>query len=183
MNKSLLLTCVGALGVIATGVLTARAAPKATKLLEEARVKKGEDLTKLEKVKTAAPVYIPAILVGASTIACMFGANALNTRQQASMASAYALLDNSYKEYKAKVRELYGEEADNHVKEEIAKDFYEKHTEELPDGEHLFFDFNSMTYFNAKMEDVIYKSTMEDGMECYIITLPTESPLSWLREY
>ncbi|WP_407450062.1 DUF6353 family protein [Fibrobacter sp.] len=183
MNKSLILTCISAVGVITTGVLAARAAPKATKLLEEARANKGEELTNLEKIKTTAPVYIPAMLAGASTIACMFGANALNAKQQASMASAYALLDSSYKEYQAKVKELYGEDADNHVKEEMVKDIYEPSEDELPDGEHLFFDFNSMTYFNAKMEEVIYKSTMEDGMECYIITLPTESPLSWMREH
>lgn len=183
MNKSLLLACLGGVGVIATGVLAAKASPKANILLQEAEKEKGDKLTTLEKIKTAAPVYVPAILVGASTVACIFGANALNTKQQASLASAYALLDNSYKEYKAKVEELYGEDADERIKEGIAKDRYENYSDDLPEGEHLFFDFNTMTYFNAKTEDVIYKTTMEDGMECYIITLPTESPLNWLREY
>ena len=35
------------------------------------------------------------------------------------------LLENSYKDYRAKVKELYGEEADKKIREEMAKDDYE----------------------------------------------------------
>lgn len=44
--------------------------------------------------------YSPAVAIGASTIACIMGANALNRRQQVALTSAYALDQNSYKEYK-----------------------------------------------------------------------------------
>lgn len=175
MNKSCfstVLTCLGAIGVIGTAVAAVRATPKATKLIDDARTEKEQPLTKLEIVKAAAPAYIPSIVIGASTVACIFGANILNKQTQASLASAYALLDSSYKEYKNKVVELYGEEADDRVKDEIVKDRYEEDNFELPEGEQLFFDFNTLQYFTSTMDKVIQKVTMDDGLECYIISMP-----------
>lgn len=147
-NSSTILTCVGAVGVIATAVSAAKETPKALKLLEKAREEKGEELNNLDKVKAASPAYIPSAIIGVSTIACIFGANILNKRNQASLISAYALLDKAYKEYKKKVSEVYGEEADAKIKEAIAKDNYED-TDISEDEEDLFFDFNSMQYFNS----------------------------------
>lgn len=153
-NGSTILTCIGGVGVITTSVMAVKATPKALELLETAKEEKGEDLTKLEVVKVAGPSYIPAVIAGTATIACIFGANVLNKRQQASLISAYALLDSSYKEYKDKVIEVYGEEADNKVKEEIAKDKYEETDISAEDGKQLFFDTFSGRYFQSTMIDV-----------------------------
>jgi hypothetical protein len=155
-NASTILTVAGSVGVAATSVMAVKATPKALALIEQAKEEKGEDLTKLEVVKTAGPVYIPAVIMGASTIACIFGANIMNKRQQAALASAYALLDSSYKDYKKKVEELYGEDANGRIREEIAKDKYEESDISVEDGEKsLFYDNFSERYFEAKMEDVI----------------------------
>ena len=170
-NSSTILTCVGAIGVVATAVMAVKATPKAIKLLEEAREEKGEELTKLEKIDVAGPVYIPTILIGASTVACIFGANILNKRAQATLMSAYALLDNSYKEYVKKAEELYGEEADAQIKEELARENYEEGIV-VPREEELFFDFKTLQYFHASMDEVVQKVTMDDGLECYIINAP-----------
>lgn len=177
-HVSTLLTCIGAVGVIATSVMAVKATPKATKLLETSEKEKGEKLTKMEVIKTAAPAYIPAALVGASTIACIFGANFLTKKSQASIASAYALLDRSYKEYRNKVNALYGEEADDEVIAKVACDHYEENNEVLIDEESddvkLFFDFNTLQMFRAPMSKVINKTVMDGGTECYIITSPIE---------
>ena len=130
----------GGVGLVATAVLTAKATPKAMTRVENAREEKGEELTKVETAIAAAPAYIPPIITGAATLVCMFGANALSKRQQASLVSAYALLDNSYKEYKKKVNEMYGEDASNKVKEEIAKDKCEESELKPADGMKLFYD-------------------------------------------
>lgn len=148
-NSSTILTCAGAAGVVGSVVLAVKATPKALALLEEAKVEKGEDLTKIEMVKVAGPAYIPTIAVAAGTLACIFGANALNKRQQAALMSAYALIDGSYKEYKGKVDELYGEEANKRVKEEIAKDKYEEADIQTVEDEDLYYDEYSGRYFNA----------------------------------
>jgi hypothetical protein len=154
-NASTILTYVGGAGVIATGVMAAKATPKATILLKKAEEEKGEALSKWEVVQVAGPAYIPTILVGASTIACIFGANVLNKRHQAALMSVYALLDSSYKDYKDKVKELYGEDADGRVREELAKDKYDEEQVEVEDNKLLFYDEYSEQYFNATMEDVL----------------------------
>jgi hypothetical protein len=135
--------------------MAVKATPKAIKLIEHAEEEKGEKLTTGEKVQVAGPVYIPSILIGASTLACIFGANALNQKKQAALMSAYALLDNSYKEYKNKVKELYGEEAESEVIKGIAKDKYDERDISVSDNNQLFFDYYSGQYFESTMEEVI----------------------------
>ena len=148
-NSSTILTCVGAIGVVATTVTAIKATPKALALVEDAKKEKGEDLTRWETVKIAGPAYIPTIVFGASTLACMFGANVLNRRGQASLMGGYALLDAAYKDYRNKVDELYGEEAGGQVRAGIAKDRYEDQDIEVNDGNMLYYDFYSGRYFEA----------------------------------
>ena len=153
-NAPTILTVVGGAGVVATSVLAVKATPKVLTILKEAEEEKGEELTVMEKVVVAAPSYIPAIVTGAATLACIFGANVLNKRQQASLASAYAMLDASYKEYRKKVDELYGEDADAHVREEISKDKYIEKDIPKHDGKLLFFDEFSGRFFHSTLEKV-----------------------------
>lgn len=155
-NSPTILTFIGGAGVVVTSVMAVKATPKALTLIENAKKEKGEDLTKLEVIKVAGPSYIPAVLVGASTIACIFGANVLNKRQQAALMSAYALLDNSYKDYKKKLVELYGEEADTKIREEIAKDKYENTKTLSGDDNLLFYDEFSGRYFESTKAAVQY---------------------------
>lgn len=233
--SSTILTVVGAAGVVATSALAVKATPKALLLLEEAEYQKGGELTTVETVKAAWKPYIPAVIVGTSTIACIFGINVLNTRNQASLMSAYALLDSSYKEYRNKVNELYGEEDINtKVRNEIVKS---KLVDMKLDGDkELFFDWQSMRYFESTFEEVrraeyifnqnfsmsgfaslnefydilglprvdygyqlgwstvyndeVYgydglefeyeKATMEDGLECWILTMPCPPTLDYM---
>lgn len=163
-NSSTILTCIGAVGVVATAVTAVMATPKALELVDKAAEEKGEKLTKMEVIKTAGPAYIPSLAIGASSIACIFGANILNKRQQAAITSAYALADSTYKEYRGKVKELLGEETDNKIRDAIAKD---KRDEEITgyvpglcnlplNGEkHLFYEEYRGKYFEATMEEVM----------------------------
>lgn len=153
-NSSSILTGIGAAGVVVTSVMAVKATPKAIRILEEAKEEKGEDLTAIETVRAVGPIYIPAIVSGVSTIACIFGANILNKRNQAALASAYAFLDNSYKEYKNKVSELYGDDANNNIREEIAKDKYKYYSNSFTDDKQLYFDEYSGRYFQSTPKDI-----------------------------
>lgn len=169
-NASTILTVTGGVGVVATTVMAVKATPKALKRIEEAKEEKGEELTKMETVAVSIKPYIPAIVTGTATIACIFGANALNKRQQASLMSAYALVNRSFKEYKNKLKELYGEETHNEIVNSI---MIEKADEDMGvtaanfctvcdlsleenDGEpKLFYDEHSGRYFEATIERVL----------------------------
>lgn len=160
-NSSTILTCIGAVGLVMTAVSTAKATPKAIKNLQKAKEEKGEDLTKLEVLISAGPAYIPSVVIGASTIACIFGANVLNKRQQAAITSAYAFVDNSYKKYRSKLTELYGEETDIQIRDAIIKDECKDIDVWAPGcgaidrkGEKRLFGYNGR-YFESTMESVI----------------------------
>ena len=146
-NSSTILTCIGAAGVIATAVLTGRATIKAVRIVDES-----ETHSKKEIVKTVWKEYIPAAGIGITTIACIFGANTLNKRQQAALMSAYALLDQTYKEYKSKVKEVLGEEAEQKVENAIAE---EKVSDICPEeGKLLFYEPNYGQGFERTMLEV-----------------------------
>lgn len=156
-NSSTILTCVGAVGVVGTAVMAVKATPKAMELIEQAEEEKGEELTKWEVVQVAGPTYIPSILLGTVTITSIFGANLLSRRTQASLMSAYALLDQTHKEYKNKVKELYGEDGDKLIRAAVAKDHYEEEDleedqEEYEDGKTLFYDGFSKRYYRVLKE-------------------------------
>ena len=101
-----LLACVGAVGVVVTAVEAVRATPKAMHICSELQVKKFEndedEPTKIDCIKAAWKCYIPTALLGAATIVTIFASNGLNKKQQASLASAYALLDQAFKDYRKK---------------------------------------------------------------------------------
>lgn len=155
-NASTILTYIGAAGVVTTAVMSAKETPKALSLLEDAKEEKGEKLTKWEKFKIAGPVYVPAAITGIATMACIFGSNIISKHQQATLISAYALLDNSYREYKKKTDELYGEEAGKHIRSEIVKDKYTGDGTLLDDNKEIFFDFYSGRYFESTKETVMW---------------------------
>ena len=154
-HSPLILTGIGGVGVVVTTITAVKATPKALSLLEEAKEEKGADLTSIEKIKIAGPTYIPTVLIGTATLACIFGATILNKRKQASLISAYTLLDTTFNEYKNKVIEMYGKEADRNVKNEIAKDHYDDTDISLEDDKQLFYDEFSGRYFEATLEDVL----------------------------
>ena len=167
-NSATILTVAAAAGVITTSILSAKAAIKASRVLAHKEEEKGEKLTFEETISAVWTIYIPPVVAGMSTIACVFGANILNQRQQASLASAYALVDSSYKEYKAKLKELYGEEAHNNIVDAIASEKCDEvhisaggltsaYTQEIEsDAEpRLFYDEYSGRYFETTIEKVL----------------------------
>lgn len=168
-----ILTCIGAAGVVATAVLAVKATPKADSLIK-ADSRRNHDgdpyaATKLEAVKSCWKCYIPAAATGIATIICIFGANTLNKKQQASLASAYALVNRSYSDYKHKLKELYGEDAHKKIMESIAAEKssmppitatggFSNSSLEFEDAneeQRLFYDSFSKRYFQATISQVM----------------------------
>ena len=169
-----ILTCVGAIGVVTTSVLAVKATPKAIMLIEQAEVEKSlslgqgsesvdGQLTTLEIVRATWQCYIPAALVGLSTIACIFGANVLSKRNQTSLVSAYALLNQSYQQYRNAAKAVYGNDADSKIKAQMAKDTYVSadgyslYSADMdPESEQILcYDLFSKRYFTSTMAAVL----------------------------
>ena len=169
-HGSTVLTVAGGIGVVLTTIAAIKATPKALESLVEAKEEKNEELTTIEKIKVVGPKYIPTILIGTGTILCIFGANITSKRHQAALVSAYALVDSSFKEYKQKLKELYGEETHNNVIDAIAVEKVDRDwgvsgsyfgqscdlaNEEACGEPVLFYEEISGRYFESTIEQVI----------------------------
>lgn len=168
-----ILTCIGAVGVVATAVMAAKATPKAVQLVRDnSRINHDGDpnaYTKKEAVMACWKCYIPTAVVGGSTIACIFGANALNRRQQAALASAYGLVSRAYQDYKRKVKENFGEAAHRDIMRQIAAEHSNNLSPYVPgiagttslefeganEEDRLFYDAFSERYFHATISQVL----------------------------
>lgn len=152
----MILSCLGAIGVVATAVTAVRATPKAWNLCYEVwdESEEGREPTTFDYVKIGWKAYIPSVAIGAATILCIFGANGLNKRQQSAVTSAYVLLDQAYKEYRGKVKELCGKDGETDIRKAIAKDHY-KGGFDVSDDKLLFYDEISERYFERTMAEVI----------------------------
>ena len=165
-SSPLILTIIGAAGVIATAVTAVRATPKALKIIRdeqnwrefESADTKGlvaDPLTKTEIVKLTWKCYIPSVVIGATTITCIFGAHILNRKQQAMILSAYTFLDKTFKEYKEKVKEKYGDEAAQTIETEIVKDKYRSGDFALSGENMLFYEGFYGEYFERTRGEVL----------------------------
>lgn len=85
------------------------------------QTKKETSLTVMEKIRVAGPIYAPVILLGLGTLGCMAGAQILNTKQQAALIGAYALLQQDFGAYRQEIRDEYGAEADRKAYRESQK--------------------------------------------------------------
>ena len=149
-NSPTILTIIGSVGVGITAVMSARDTVKAIKLIDEKQAN-----TKKEKLKIAAPCYVPTVITGLSTILCIFGANKLNKKTQESLAAAYALLNQTYTEYRDSVKDIYGVDGNKKVVAHVAeKRIEENGLENQPDTD-VFFDFFSLQFFKAKLSTIL----------------------------
>ncbi len=155
-NASTILTCLGALGLVGTVVLAVRDTPKAMRALTDAKVEKGStELTKLEAAKAAVPAYLPTIAAGTGTLICLFGANVLSRKQQASLISAYVTLDQAFADYRAKVISFGGKELDKAAQDAVEAEQKDKDEERPPwDEKQTFYLQGYPKFFEATMEQV-----------------------------
>lgn len=118
-----ILVGLGITGMVTAYVAVIKETPKALKLIEEKKEENGVDeLSVRETVKTVAPCYIPSAAIVLVSIFCIVGASATNHKRNAALATAYAISESSFKEYKDKVIESIGEKKEQEVRESVAKE-------------------------------------------------------------
>ena len=159
-NSSTILTVVGSIGVGITAIMAAKDTVKAVKRLEKEHwyYENGKNyyiknIPLKKRIKVAGPCYIPTILTGVSTILCICGVNKLNRNVQKSLTSAYIMLDQSFKDYRKSVNEVYGDDGESN----IVKNMVEKKAEELyptEQDEDVFLDFHSLQFFNSDLSTI-----------------------------
>jgi hypothetical protein len=156
-----ILTGIGIAGMITTTVLAVRATPKAVMLIEEKKKEEGMDeLKPVETVKVAWKCYIPAAVLGATSVACLVGASRVSLRRNAALATAYKLSETALTEYREQVVEAIGEKKEQAVRDKVNQ----KQIEKVPvgkneiyitgDGESLCLDPLSGRLFKSDIDRI-----------------------------
>lgn len=177
-NSPTILSALAVGGVVSTAILAGKASIKARELLEHEKEERhskayeeytndpnmlvpdldSTNLTVLETLRIAGPCYVPAAIMGAATIGCILGANSLNLRRQAALASLYSISEATLKEYKEKTKELIGEKKAQKIEDEVVQDMVSRRPVDYVirtgKGETWFYDTLSGRYFLSDMEFV-----------------------------
>lgn len=179
-----ILTSVGIGCMLGATIYSVRQTPKAILLLNNRLEENGHEETVVDSFKnkysisylnymelpeiiqTTWKLYIPAAIYGGVGIACLFGANSIHNKRTAAVTTAYTLTESAYRAYRNKNLELIGNNKEEKVRNEIAKEIVEKNpvvnnevviTEK---GDTLCYDSVSGRYFKSDI-DVIKKAVNE----------------------
>lgn len=164
MNKTfqkvapIILSILGSSGVVATTILAVKATPKAQKRIKEIKeesLKLNAKPNKLTVIKAVTPCYLPTIIVGGITIASIISGTIISKKVEASLSATCIALDQGYKRYKGKVKDILGLDKHQDVIKAIVEDEYaEQHPETLKDDRKLYW--NEYTgFFYAEPVDVV----------------------------
>lgn len=175
-----ILTAIGIAGMITTTVLAVKATPKALMLIEARKEEIDTDeLTTVETIKAAWKPYVPAAATCIVASACLIGANSVNAKRNAALATAYKLSETAFSEYKNKVIENIGEKKEKAVRDQVAQAKVDKAPVTKSEviiagaGEVLFLEPVSGRYFTSDIEYIRrtindFNYRMTTGMESYI---------------
>lgn len=121
-RKELIFTGVGILGMGGAVALSWKAGTKASRLLEEAKEEKGEDLTKKEVIIKTASAWGPVVALYLLSAACIANGERIAVAKNVALTEGYILATDAMREYKNSVIEHVGQEKE----EEIAMDANQK---------------------------------------------------------
>lgn len=117
-NSPTILAGLAVAGVVTTSVLSGKAAVRAHTILES----HPEAKTKKDKAKLLWKTFAPPVVMGAATVSCIIGGQAINQHRNAVLAGAYALAETSIKELESKATEMVGAEKVKEIKDAIVQD-------------------------------------------------------------
>ena len=137
-----ILAGIGVVGVVASTVMACKATMKLNDILEESKetrdkIKEVEsnpryedeyshedakkDLT-INYTQTAmkiAKLYAPAVILGSASLGCLLASNDILRKRNAALSAAYMTVDKSFKEYRQRVVDRFGEEVEKEIRYNI----------------------------------------------------------------
>lgn len=152
-NLPTILTAVGIAGTVGAGVLYSRGRDDYNDYLDEA-YEEGP-VTRNDKFKAFIDAYALPICVHSASIALILMGDRMHVTRQIKLSEAYMALDASYKAYRLKSNELYGDDAEARIDHEIMKDRMKTNMDwQLGTDKVTFYDSWGDRYFEATMEEV-----------------------------
>lgn len=160
-NSPGILTGLGVGGVVSTGYLAYRTGFQAGSEFEKDNIVRMGDshyaISRKEFLKLHWKRYIPPVISGTLTIACIVGATRIGNRRTAALAAAYSLSERALVEYKDEVIKQIGVRKEQKVRDDIAQDKVTKaalpgNTLVLGSGPVMCFELHTGRPFMSDME-------------------------------
>lgn len=160
INSPEIMTACAAGGVIATAYLSAKGAFEASKKLNREDANPWDQQTFMDKAKIVWPEFVPAAIVGGTTVACVIGSHRVHTRRTAAAVAAYSLTERAFAEYRAKVEETLGKSKAEKVQAAVVEEQMQtvhphSQTREVimaAGGDSLCCDLTTGRYFESDMQ-------------------------------
>ena len=149
-----ILAAVGTVGVVASAVMACKATTKISTILDDTNdqlntihaavtdpelanqysaedAKKDTAIVYVQTGMKFVKLYGPAVAVGVASLGCLLGSNHILRKRNIALAAAYTAVDKSFKAYRGRVVERFGEEMDRELRYNIkAKEVQEIVTDE-----------------------------------------------------
>ena len=134
-----ILAAVGVVGVVTGAVMACKATTKLSDILDETK----ESLDKIKEVEQdpkykdryneedakkdlaivyvqsgvkIVKLYLPALVVGSASLGCLLASNNILRKRNAAISAAYMTVDKSFKEYRKRVVDRFGEEVEKEIR-------------------------------------------------------------------
>ena len=137
-----ILAGVGVVGVVASTVMACKATMKLNDILEESKetrdkirevesnpryeeqyshedAKKDLTINYTQTGLKIAKLYAPAVILGSASLGCLLASNDILRKRNAALSAAYMTVDKSFKEYRSRVAERFGEEIEKEIRYNI----------------------------------------------------------------
>ena len=144
-----ILAGVGVVGVVASTVMACKATMKLDEILNDSKetrekiidVKDNPEYTEVYSPEDAkkdltinytqtaikvAKLYAPAVLLGSASLGCLLASNGILRKRNAALSAAYVTVDKSFKEYRNRVAERFGNEVEKEIRYNIKAEEIEK---------------------------------------------------------
>ena len=137
-----ILAGVGVVGVIASTVMACKATTKLNDILAESKeqldqiktvavdpayadkyteddAKKDTTITYVQTGVKIAKIYAPSVILCTSSLGCLLASNNILKKRNAALSAAYMTVDKSFKEYRRRVAERFGDEVEKEIRYNI----------------------------------------------------------------
>jgi hypothetical protein len=163
-----ILTSGAVLGVIATTLVAIKNDRKARVITDEidTEIYNSQhllDRTVKDTIKSTWHCYIPTLLIGGATIACVIKSHNVSTKRSIALSGLALLTENRFSKYREKVAEILGDKKQTEIKDSLAKDVVSKASTvsfspnnvdllKTTHGDVICYDPYSARYFTSSVE-------------------------------
>lgn len=142
-----ILIAVGVVGVVSSAVMACKSTMKLSGVIDDANQKITDVKESIEKgeveqeeaskaisstyLKTGIEItklYAPSVILGGLSLGCIIGSNQIMKKRNAAIAAAYATVDQSFKDYRKRVSDRFGEEIEKEIRYNIQETEVEEET-------------------------------------------------------